>query len=357
MFCVYLLIISASVVYAFAMARIARASKEINGDKIRQIEQEKNKVDRLTEMIVDVIAKVIDCSIKVNEDIEVLDEKLLMSENKLGDITRENEVNLEGIQEQKEMTSNIAHLINDVASDVDKASDFTKKTLKELEKSKKSYRDLKIWSNQIYKNNKQVIKVVEEFVENVRRVGNITNDINYISDETNLLSFNTYVKSARAGNVGKGFEVVASKIRELSVNIAVLTEDINGIVIKLENNANVVQDVIKDVVGNINEESKTIDKTMEDFMKMDNDIQSLSENVYSIFDRVNKVTSFNKEIEKNIKQLNASSEGVTKYTNEISDLNKDSKEKINKTREVMTEVLEIVEKLDQYYLENYNIGD
>ena len=75
----------------------------------------------------------------------------------------------------------------------------------------------------------------------------------------------------------------------------------------------------------------------------------MSENVSKISDSVEKVATFNKEIESHINQLNASGEEFTACTLEAVSLYQDNKNRTEQTRKLMDKMLEASDKLDSVY--------
>ena len=217
-----------------------------------------------------------------------------------------------------------------------------------LNKSKDSFNALKYKSNLIVESNKEVIATINEFVENARKVKNITNGIAEISEQTNLLSLNASIESARAGEAGKGFAVVAGEIRSLADGTSKLTDDIAGIVLMLENNALKAQKVVNEVVKSINEENTTIDETLNDFVNMESNINGLGDNVKNILEKVKNMAEFNTEIVKHIGQLSASSEEVNACTEEALGINKENMSKAIQTKELMDQLLSLAEEIDNY---------
>lgn len=346
---VYFAEVILTLLYTAILIHTTYLIRKFSQNKRNIILNEQNRVENIMENVIDLGRQIKTNAFDTNNLVNELDVSIKNSLDTLNIISDGNIENVRRVENQTEMTINIINLVENVQSEVGNALDTTKSSMDVVNKGRKTFGYLKNISSLIAENNKKVINVMEEFVENARKVRKIINGIADISEHTNLLSLNASIESARAGEVGKGFSVVALEIRKLADETSDLTDTINNTVSDLEENAVISQNVVNCVVEDISNENIIIDETMKEFINIERNIYNLSENVAKISDSVEKVATFNKEIESHINQLNASSEEFTACTLEAVSLYQDNKNRTEQTRKLMDKMLDASEKLDSVY--------
>ena len=326
---------------SFVTAVIIRYSDE----KMAAINAANDKTQKLMEDLLNTANRVKEGVKEGNGLITELDELTENSNLIFGRIAEGNTSNANSIEVQTEMTMKITDLIDRVANDTNEAKNTTNQSIKGVNKSKDSLKELRAKSTEIIDVTNKVLNAIEVFVNNVRDVKKITDGITDISDQTNLLSLNASIESARAGEAGKGFAIVAEEIRKLSDETATLTTNIGHIAKTLENDAIKAQKLVNQVADSIESENRTIDSTMNNFNDMEMDISNLGRDMDNILVSTTDVVKYNNEVMEHIEQLSAETEEVTAYIEEAYELNKKNKEKTNHTFDVMNKLSSIVEQL------------
>ncbi|MCJ2057058.1 methyl-accepting chemotaxis protein [Methylobacterium sp. J-048] len=97
----------------------------------------------------------------------------------------------------------------------------------------------------------QTGQLVQELAQAVSRIGDTVGLISSIASQTNLLALNATIEAARAGEAGRGFAVVASEVKELAAQTAKATEEITGLIGRIQGSTDQAAQAIGGIVTRI----------------------------------------------------------------------------------------------------------
>lgn len=143
---------------------------------------------------------------------------------------------------------------------------------------------------------REIYEVILKTHDSSNKIGQASNVIASIAEQTNLLALNAAIEAARAGEAGKGFAVVADEVRKLAEQSSIFTKEIGKIVNELQNN---VQNAVK-----------TMDRVA-DITKEQADSVTNNKDKYMLIAQAMKDTL------KVVEQLNASGQEMENLKNDI----------------------------------------
>lgn len=92
-------------------------------------------------------------------------------------------------------------------------------------------------------------RAIGDAISSSQRISKTLTTINDISDQTKLLALNATIEAARAGDAGKGFNVVASEVKELSTRSSQAAGEISDIVRSSENSIRELASTLERLLG------------------------------------------------------------------------------------------------------------
>jgi len=158
-------------------------------------------------------------------------------------------------------------------------------------------------SNQLAQEARDVADRVNNGVMELKNaIDDIANVVNLISDiakQTNLLALNATIEAARAGEAGRGFSVVASEVKALSVETQSATEQIVANIDRLNQSAELS-------LGSVNQIIEVIGKIRPSFAAVEDAVQVQVETTNRIGEQAHQTAEFVQEVVRTAKTISQS---------------------------------------------------
>lgn len=331
-----------------ALTWITHLEKVMKGEQMNEVKSEKEKSEQILSDVLALGNTVKENTNKADALMEELNDATTTALETLKAVADSNNDNAKNIESQTVMTSNIQEMIITADSNVSRMERIAGDSLNMVSEGRKLVEKLDDKASNISAMNEQVMNTINEFVKNAIEVRGITDKINGISSQTNLLSLNASIESARAGEAGRGFAVVADEIRNLADETKTLTAEINGIVETLENNASGTRETVSKVVESIEDEKVLIDDSMDTYVKMEDMFKQLYESVTDTQKQLKQIVDSNNAIVDSINQLSAASEEVAASMDMAVELSNNNMAKTKEAGGLMEEIVTSANQLDKY---------
>ncbi|WP_394145144.1 methyl-accepting chemotaxis protein [Vibrio atypicus] len=159
----------------------------------------------------------------------------------------------------------------------------------------------------------QASEVVTSLANQVDDISSILDTIRGISEQTNLLALNAAIEAARAGEQGRGFAVVADEVRKLASLSADSTEEIQGVIDRLQGESN------RAVSAMVNGRDQTV-MVVDSAANASESLKQIEEHITHISDQNIQVATATEEQSSVVGEINRNVEEINQFTGETAEV-------------------------------------
>jgi methyl-accepting chemotaxis protein len=178
----------------------------------------------------------------------------------------------------------------------------------------------------------EVNDIVQDMNESTKQINAISEKIANITEQTNLLSLNASIESARAGEAGRGFAVVADEIRKLAEESKSSTEEIKAIIASIQMKSDTAVKAIALTENVVNEQELAVDQTQHIFSEILKSIEVMITKVNEVKMAIVDINEKKQLTVSEIENISFISEQTASASEEVSA----SSEEISATMEELT---------------------
>lgn len=294
----------------------------------------------------DTINEIIIETDNVNKALQVSNSSILELNENIEEVSNTVEELSLGVEETASSTEELNAMSTDIESAIEliadksqegsiSAGEISKKALSLKDSSVKHHNE----ANEIRVNIKNSMDGALDKIKEVERIRHLADTILQISSQTNLLALNAAIESARAGEAGRGFSVVADEIRKLAEDSENTVNEIHSTIQVVFEAVNNLTNISKETLHYI--ETKVVDSYKESVTvgeSYDNDA------IY-----VNNLVS---DLSATSEQLLAAIKNVAES---IDDISKANSQGAKDTSDIAHKVLRIKQRSDEVRSETDNV--
>ncbi|MGM0470841.1 MAG: methyl-accepting chemotaxis protein [Bacillota bacterium] len=235
------------------------------------------------------------------------------------------------IEENNQLIADMSASIEEISASAEEVTSFAQESNSQTQVGSTNIDSTIGIIQQINRAVDDTVEVINELDQNSEEIGQIVELITTIAEQTNLLALNAAIESARAGEYGQGFAVVAEEIRGLAEDTAEATEKISNLVQRTQQKTEIGLEAIQEVQEIAEQGERIAEETGEVFSEIESSTaettkqieqtatatQDLAEHSEQLHDSSHDISTMSAEISHSSQELASMAEELQKLTEQF----------------------------------------
>ena len=227
--------------------------------------------------------------------------------------------------------------VHEVARNSNAAADATKEATEQASHGRNIVSETMATIRELANEVEDASVVIQQLAKDSHDIGSVLDVIRGIAEQTNLLALNAAIEAARAGEQGRGFAVVADEVRTLASRTQQSTQEIQGMIERVQNGAN-------NAVNAMDTGCQQAQLTVEKASEADNALQEIGRTIESINNMNSQIataavqqSAVAEEINVNIESINSSSNRTAISATQVATASDQLSELANRLQNLVTQ--------------------
>lgn len=244
-----------------------------------------------------------------NERLEQSADELRRGSEEITTGTKEVAQTFEEVQVRMQTTESQIGALNTEVKKVENSLADNKSNMVQMTKQIESVKKTVAATNDVFAIlEKQILEITQ-----------VTDQLHKIASSTNMLALNASIEAARAGQMGSGFAVVASKVQELAEDSGRCNAQVMEVVTAMQEHIQATTEQLSESTQAINLSIESLAGFQESFDNLTSQFGSLYQNIEEQNSNVNQMDAIIEQMKHKISEMTASSEGNQNTVLSIAD--------------------------------------